>query len=74
MSQGQRANRIGCAEFRRNLAMDRRGRRLLRQQGAPAQGLPSHPQDALDPKINYTDYAGRPHPVLPFGEPIEELF
>ena len=25
MSQGERANRIGCAEFRRNLAMDRRG-------------------------------------------------
>ena len=25
MGQGERANRIGCPEFRRNLAMDRRG-------------------------------------------------
>lgn len=42
--------------------------------GALPKDCPLHPQDALDPKINFTDYAGRPHPVLPFGEPIEELF
>jgi len=28
----------------------------------------------IDTTVNYTDFAGRPHPVLPFGEPIEELF
>ena len=28
----------------------------------------------IDTKINYNDYTGRPHPVLPFGELIEELF
>ena len=44
---------------------------------------PKHPQDVLatvyrhlgvDTKINYLDHAGRPHPVLPFGTPIAELF
>jgi len=51
--------------------------------GALPKDRPLHPQDVLatmyrhlgiDTKINYTDFAGRPHPVLPFGEPIEELF
>jgi len=172
MSQGERANRIGCAEFRRNLAMDRRGfvkagalglgglslANLMRAEeavknrdavsndkcviilwkrglmdrvmvvawgefgrtpkvnkaggrdhypgmfsaalsgggiqggavvgssaskGALPKDRPLRPQDVLatmyrhlgiDTKINYTDFAGRPHPVLPFGEPIEELF
>jgi len=51
--------------------------------GALPKERPLHPQDVLatmyrhlgiDTKINYTDFAGRPHPVLPYGEPIEELF
>ena len=28
----------------------------------------------VDTKVAYEDFAGRPHPVLPFGDPIEELF
>jgi hypothetical protein len=44
---------------------------------------PKHPQDVLatiyrhlgvDPTAQYQDHAGRPHPVLPFGKAIEELF
>jgi len=44
---------------------------------------PKHPQDVLatmyrhlgvDTSVTYRDHAGRPHPVLPFGEPIDELF
>jgi len=44
---------------------------------------PKTPQDVLatvyrhlgvDTKLTYLDHAGRPHPVLPFGEPIRELF
>ena len=61
------ADRIGCPEFRRNLSLDR----------------PLHPQDVLatmyrhlgvDTKVNYPDFTGRPNPVLPYGDPIEELF
>ncbi|MCA9153977.1 MAG: hypothetical protein KDA38_04285 [Planctomycetales bacterium] len=44
---------------------------------------PKHPQDVLatmyrhlsvDTKVAYPDHAGRPIPVLPYGEPIDELF
>lgn len=44
---------------------------------------PKHPQDVLatmyrhlgvDTRVAYPDHAGRPIPVLPFGEPIDELF
>lgn len=44
---------------------------------------PKHPQDVLatmydhlgvDMTKNYLDHSGRPHPVLPFGKPIDELF
>jgi len=44
---------------------------------------PKVPQDVLatvyrhlgvDTSINYVDHSGRPHPTLPFGEPIDELF
>ncbi|MEX0820317.1 MAG: DUF1501 domain-containing protein, partial [Pirellulaceae bacterium] len=44
---------------------------------------PKHPQDVLATMYRhlgvsttaaYRDHAGRPHPVLPFGEPIHELF
>jgi len=28
----------------------------------------------VDPAKNYVDYSGRPHPILPCGEPISELF
>jgi hypothetical protein len=44
---------------------------------------PKHPQDVLatmyrhlgvDTTISYNDHTGRPHPVLPFGRPIDELF
>jgi hypothetical protein len=50
--------------------------------GAFPKANPKSPQDVLalmyrhlgiDTKINYADGSGRPHPVLPFGEPIEEL-
>lgn len=42
-----------------------------------------HPTDVLatvyrhlgiNTRLNYVDHAGRPHPVLPSGKPIEELF
>ncbi|MFN4258607.1 MAG: DUF1501 domain-containing protein [Gemmataceae bacterium] len=42
-----------------------------------------HPQDVLatvyrhlgiDTSVHYEDHTGRPHPVLPFGTPIDELF
>lgn len=44
---------------------------------------PKHPQDVLatvyrhlgvDWTAQYHDHSGRPHPVLPFGKPIDELF
>ena len=44
---------------------------------------PKHPQDILatmyrhlgvNQSVNYNDLAGRPHPVLPFGTPVDELF
>ena len=28
----------------------------------------------VDTNLSYNDHAGRPHPVLPFGHPIDELF
>jgi hypothetical protein len=52
-------------------------------QGAFPRDNPKTPQDVLatlydhlsiDTKANYLTPAGRPHPVLPFGEPIRELF
>ncbi len=51
--------------------------------GALPKDRPIRPQDMLatmyrhlgvDTEKQYTDFAGRPHPVLPFGDPIEELF
>ncbi len=51
--------------------------------GAFPKDRPVQPQDILatmyrhlgvDTTEQYEDFAGRPHPVLPFGEPIEELF
>ncbi len=51
--------------------------------GAEPKDNPKKPQDVLatiyqhlgiDTTINYTDHSGRPHPVLPFGAPISELF
>ena len=50
---------------------------------ATAKDNPKYPQDVLatvyrhlgiDPSVAYQDHAGRPHPVLPFGKPIQELF
>lgn len=44
---------------------------------------PKCPQDVLatvyrhlgvDPDVNYVDNSGRPHPVLPCGRPLDELF
>lgn len=52
------------------------------QGGLPADN-PKDPQDVLatmyrhlgiDVTVNYEDHAGRPHPVLPSGTPIDELF
>jgi uncharacterized protein (DUF1501 family) len=52
-------------------------------QGAYPKDTPKIPHDVLatiyrhlgmDPKANYTDQTGRPHPVLPEGSPIDELF
>jgi uncharacterized protein (DUF1501 family) len=51
--------------------------------GAEPADNPKTPQDVLatiyrhlgvDTKIQYTDHSGRPHPVLPSGAPIDELF
>ena len=51
--------------------------------GAFPKDRPVRPQEVLatmyrhlgiDTTEQYEDFAGRPHPVLPFGEPIEELF
>ena len=51
--------------------------------GALPKDRPVHPQDVLatmyrhlgiDTTEQYVDFAGRPHPVLPFGDPIDELF
>ena len=95
----QRADRVGCPEFRRNLALDRRG--FVKAgalglggiqggavigssdaKGALPKDRPIRPQDVLatmyrdlgvDTEKQYIDFAGRPHPVLPFGDPIEEL-
>ena len=50
--------------------------------GAFPKANPKSPQDVLatvyqhlgiDPNISYPEGSGRPHPVLPFGKPIEEL-
>ncbi len=50
---------------------------------AVVQDNPKHPQDVLatiyrhlgvDIAATYLDHTGRPHPVLPFGRPIDELF
>ena len=50
---------------------------------AIAKDNPKYPQDVLatvyrhlgiDVSAAYRDHAGRPHPVLPFGKPIDELF
>jgi len=52
-------------------------------QAAKVSENPKHPQDVLatmyrhlgvDTKLAYEDHSGRPHPVLPFGNPIDELF
>jgi hypothetical protein len=51
--------------------------------GGEPDSNPKTPQDVLatmyrhlgiDTTIQYPDHAGRPHPVLPFGTPIDELF
>ena len=51
--------------------------------GAEPKERPVRPQDVLatmyrhlgiDVSKQYLDHGGRPHPVLPFGDPIEELF
>jgi len=51
--------------------------------GAEPAENPKTPQDVLatlyrhlgvDTKVQYEDHSGRPHPVLPSGNPIEELF
>src|SRR5213079_742634 len=50
--------------------------------GAFPKSSPKRPQDVLatmyrflgvDPKVQYNDASGRPHPVLPFGEPLDEM-
>jgi hypothetical protein len=50
---------------------------------AVARDNPKYPQDVLatiyrhlgvDPTVQYLDHTGRPHSVLPFGAPIDELF
>jgi uncharacterized protein (DUF1501 family) len=50
---------------------------------AVARDNPKYPQDVLatiyrhlgvDPTVQYLDHTGRPHSVLPFGTPIDELF
>ncbi|WP_020475628.1 DUF1501 domain-containing protein [Zavarzinella formosa] len=52
-------------------------------QAAIAKDNPKYPQDVLatvyrhlgvDSTLQYLDHSGRPHPVLPFGKPIDELF
>jgi hypothetical protein len=51
--------------------------------GAYPKDNPKHPTDVLatlyrhlgvDTKAEYLDHAGRPHPVLPGGKPLDELF
>jgi hypothetical protein len=51
--------------------------------GGEPRDNPKQPQDVLatvyrhlgiDPATQYHDHAGRPHPVLPFGRPVDELF
>lgn len=51
--------------------------------GAEPASNPKTPQDLLatiyrhlgiDTSVQYHDHSGRPHPVLPFGSPIDELF
>jgi uncharacterized protein (DUF1501 family) len=53
------------------------------EKGAFPKSNPKTPQDVLatlyqhlgvDTAAQYLDNAGRPHSVLPFGQPIEELF
>lgn len=52
-------------------------------QAAVAKDNPKYPQDVhatiyrhlgVDTTVQYNDHSGRPHPVLPFGKPIDELF
>ena len=59
------------------------GRGSSDDKGAFPKDRPVRPQDVLatmyrhlgvDTTEQYEDFAGRPHPVLPYGEPIEELF
>jgi hypothetical protein len=33
-----------------------------------------HRHLGIDPTTQHLDRAGRPHPVLPFGTPVDELF
>ena len=51
--------------------------------GAEPKDNPKEPQDVLatmyrhlgiDTNAQYADHSGRPHPVLPSGKPIDELF
>ena len=51
--------------------------------GGEPRDNPKQPQDVLatlyrhlgiDTATQYHDHAGRPHPVLPFGTPVQELF
>ena len=53
------------------------------EKGAEPAMNPKTPQDVLatmyrhlgiDTTVQYSDHSGRPHPVLPSGNPIEELF
>jgi hypothetical protein len=53
------------------------------QKGALPRDNPKRPHDVLatiyrhldiDTRLNLLDYGGRPHPILPEGKPIEELF
>jgi uncharacterized protein (DUF1501 family) len=53
------------------------------EKGAFPKANPKKPQDVLatiynhlgvDTEVNYLDSAGRPHPVLSEGKPLEELF
>ena len=51
--------------------------------GAEPADNPKTPEDVLatvyrhlgvDTQVQYTDHTGRPHPILPSGSPIDELF
>jgi len=69
------ADHIACPEFRGNLSLDRRG--FVKAGGLGLWGLSLatiYRHLGLDIKANYTDFTGRLTPVLPYGDPIEELF